>query len=260
MVRGLNRYDISVLLNARLDKDDPEDILTIFWFALGVNLWEDATNVLLKAGPRSAEYLGRKALRSGIRAAMQKVITRFGGTKLAQKLTEKALLKLIVPGINIPVAVTINRHFTKKLGKRAINNFKIRGASIKSIDNLMSFDRSNLMIAVAMIYHVGIIDEDISKISKCAETQNNVVKRIVLRKDEEGLIDALIDLDCEDFCLLLLDLDDPKVISYLSEIACISSIISKDSNDEKLTKVLKSLQVQDQKKIIEYFKRKLLPQ
>lgn len=60
-------YDISVVLYARLDKDDPEDMLTIFWYALGVNIWEDVTNtVVLKVGPRGVAYLGRKALRAGI--------------------------------------------------------------------------------------------------------------------------------------------------------------------------------------------------
>lgn len=251
-------YDISVILNAKLDKDDPEDILTIFWFALGVNLWEDATNMLLKAGPRSAEYLGRKALRSGLRSAMQSVITKFGGTKLAQKLTEKALIKLIVPGINIPIAAVVNKKFTKALGKRAINNFKLRGASIKIIDNMKSYERTNLLVAVALIYHVGIIGEDVKKISKCAEMQNNVVKRIVIRKEEEILIDNLIDLDFDEFCSIIVEIEDLKVKNYLAEIACISAVISKDKNDEKLSTILRLLDEKNPQQLFQKYRARLL--
>lgn len=75
-------YDISVVLDARLDKDDPEDMLTIFWCVLGVNIWEDVASAVLKVGPRGAEYLGRKALRSGIRTALTNLATKVGGTKL----------------------------------------------------------------------------------------------------------------------------------------------------------------------------------
>ncbi len=124
-------YDISIVCDARLDKDDPEDILTIFWAALGVNIWEDVSSALLKAGPRSAEYLGRKALRAGVRKAMVSVATRLGGAQLAKKITEKALLKLIVPGVNIPITALADRSFTKVLGKKAITTFKSRGVAIR---------------------------------------------------------------------------------------------------------------------------------
>jgi len=153
-------YEISILMNAKLDREDPEDILTLFWFALGVNVWEDISNVALKVGPRSAEYLGRKALRAGIRKAIQDMVIRIGGTKLAQKITERALLKLIVPGVNIPIAALVNRTFTSKLGNMAVKKFKTRGAVIHVIDNLMAFDRYYSLLSIPLIYHVGIIENN----------------------------------------------------------------------------------------------------
>ena len=117
---------------------------------------------------------------------------------------------------------------------------------------------ANQLIAIALIYHIGIIGEDVSKISECAEMQNNVVKRVVLNKEEENLIDTLIELEFEEFCSILNDIEEQKVKEYLSEIACISSIISKDHNDEKLLNVLNTLDIKDHQKLINKFKTKLL--
>jgi transposase-like protein len=83
-------------MGAPFDLNDPEDIMTMFWYAFGVNKYESIANLGLKSGPRTAEYLGRQALRSGIREAMQKVAARLGGQELAKTITEKALLTEIV--------------------------------------------------------------------------------------------------------------------------------------------------------------------
>lgn len=236
-------YDISLILDARLEKDDPEDILTIFWFSLGVNVWEDASNLALKAGPRGAEYLGRKALRAGLRKALQKVLAKFGGAKLAQKLTERTLLKMIVPGFNIPIAAAVNKTFTKKLGKKAIKNFKIRSACIRSVDKLKETERIYQILSLALIYHVGIVDEMVDRISKCIEMQNNVSRRVAVREEEEVLIDNLIDLEFEEFCTVLSEIEDARAKENLSQIACYSSLISNSDSDEKLNCIFKELSV-----------------
>src|SRR5438552_153879 len=125
-------YDISVIFDAPFDLNDPEDIMSLFWYAFGVNKWEDAANAFLKGGPRTAEYLGRKVLRTGLRRGIQEIVKRFGGTKLARKITERALLKLIVPGVNIPIAYGLNRWFTTKLGRLTIRHVKRRAACLQS--------------------------------------------------------------------------------------------------------------------------------
>jgi len=250
-------YDISVILDARLNKDDPEDIIMLFWFSLGVNIWEDVANLALKAGPRSAEYLGRKALRSGLRSALQTVLTKLGGTKLAQKLTEKALLKMIVPGLNIPIAATVNKSITKGLGKKAIKSFKIRGACIRSIDKLKETERIYEIMSVALIYHIGIIDEAVDKTSKCIEMQNNVAKRIALREEEENLVEKLVELEFEEFLTIIGEIEDNRVKEYLSEIACYSSLVSKSDSDEKLDRLLAELLVENKQLLVKRCQRRI---
>ncbi|WP_349729909.1 hypothetical protein [Peribacillus frigoritolerans] len=242
-------YEISILLNAKLDREDPEDILILFWFALGINVWDDISNTLLKVGPRSVEYLGRKALRAGIRNGIQSMVTRIGGTRLARKITERAVLKLIVPGINIPIAALVNRTFTSKLGNKAIKKFKTRGAVISVVDNLLKLDRHYSILSIPLIYYVGIIDNNDKKdkkgLNEVIEMQSNTTKRIFLTDDEDDLVDNILQLDFDEFCKLLDEIKGQPAADLLGDIAAYTSILKGNNNHSKLEKIIESLDVKD---------------
>lgn len=240
-------YEISILLNARLDREDPEDILTLFWFALGVNVWDDISNIVLKAGPRSAEYLGRKALRAGIRSGIQGMVTRIGGKKLAQKITERALLKLIVPGVNIPIAAVVNRTFTSKLGSNAIKKFKTRGAIIPIIDNLNEIDRYQSILSIPIMYFIGIIDNNDKRgLNDIIEMQSNATKRLSLTDEEDVLVDNIIQLDFDEFCELLCELKGQSVAKLIVDISIYTSILKGTNNHLKLEKILETLNIREE--------------
>lgn len=236
-------YEISVVLDARLDKDDPEDILTIFWCALGINIWEDVTNSVLRVGPRGAEYLGRKALRSGIRKTLTNLATKVGGTKLAQKITEKALLKLLVPGVNIPIAALVNKKFTKVLGYKALKSLKSRGVTIRTVDKLSRHERYYQILTIPLIFQIGISNEDKGQASRNIEMQNNVARRFQIQDNEEQIIDDLVDLEFNEFCEILSDVDNQEVARYLFDIAIYAYLLSKNKNQDKLLEISKSLDI-----------------
>lgn len=223
-------YEISVIYNAKLDRNDPEDLITIFWYSLGINKWEEVSNAVLKAGPRSTEYLGRKALRSGLRKSIQSVVGKLGGQKLARKITEKALLKFIVPGVNIPIAAGVNKIFTKKLGNNAINTFKRRSITLESIDKLKKFERHFQLLSIPLIYHMGIFDQK-NKIDKVIEMQNTVVKYLKVNSGEEEIIDDLISIDFEDFCEILSEIDDKSVSKILGDITTYTYHLTGSTNE-----------------------------
>lgn len=232
-------YDISVVLDAKLDKEDPEDILTIFWFSLGVKTWQSITNVAFNTTTRGAAYLGRKALRSGIREAIVNAAVKLGGNKLAKKITEKTLMKLLVPGISIPIASFANKKFTQKLGDNAVKHFKTRGIAIKIIDKLYDFGRYYQIITMPLIFQVGIFDVKKEYVSRNIEMQNSILRRLQIQNEEEKTIKDLVELDIDEFCRVISNIDDVQIQQYLFEIVVYSHFMSNNANKDNFNKVAK---------------------
>lgn len=250
-------YELSVLYNAELDPNDPEDILTIFWYTLGVNKWEEFGNIALKGGTRTGEYLGRKALRSfNITKALQKAGKTLGGRELAKKITEKSLLKLLVPGLNIAIASGMNKLFTNKLGHNAIKTFRRRALAIDTLDKLVDYDRSIQLITVPLIYHVGI--NDIKKPNKVIEMQNTTFKYLVTNEMENEEINGLASINLDDFCELLSEVRHEKVRYLLGDIALISHILSSRNSEEILNQVLKKLSIEYSEEYKEKMKKRVI--
>lgn len=136
LVQLRTTYDLSVIHGAPLAADDVEDCFLIFMLALGIKLEELAGNVFKVAGPRIVAYNARQILRSGVRAVLVGIAKKLGGAKLARKLTERALMRLIVPGVNIPIASGFNYYFTKQVLNIANQQMRRRGAVVQPLIRL----------------------------------------------------------------------------------------------------------------------------
>ena len=192
-------HDIAVVLEADLNTEDPEDVMALLWLALDVDIYEKASGVFLKAGPRGAAYLGRKALRNGMRQAMQQVAKKFGGTVLARKLTERTLLKLIVPGINMPIAYGVNRWFTNKLGNKAIERLKHRSLMVRPLRQMEDADRLSQLLTLPILFHVGISDEPKDIDSRLVEMQAVTARKMQVTDDEDDTLRDWVDTTYESF-------------------------------------------------------------
>lgn len=146
-------YDLSVIHNAPLSLDDAEDCLFIFATALGVKLVESAGDVVKSVGPKVVAYNVRKLLRSGLRSGLQALLKKIGGTQLAKKLTERAAMRLLVPGISIPISASANYLFTRSYLKHANSHMARRGAVIQPLIRLyrVAPDLDRDMAAKALI-------------------------------------------------------------------------------------------------------------
>lgn len=122
-------YDLSVIHGAPLSIDDPTDCYFIFLTALGINIRDLATGFAITQTPGFTAMNTRKLLQSGLRTGLQKVLEKVGATKLAGKLTERAALRLLVPGISIPLATWLNFYFTRQMLGYA-DSYMIRRAAV----------------------------------------------------------------------------------------------------------------------------------
>lgn len=135
-------YDLSVIYRAPLSLDDAEDCYLIFLTALGLKLSEMAGGVVKAVGPKVIQYNIRKLLRSGVRRFLIEIVKRIAGTAIARKLTERALLRLLVPGVGIPLSAGANYAFTKKILHAAEEQMRRRGSIIEPLLKLYKSDRS----------------------------------------------------------------------------------------------------------------------
>jgi len=253
-------HDIALLLEADLDTEDPEDVMALLWLALDVNIYEEVSNLVLKAGPRGAAYLGRKALRRGIREALQQAVTKYGGTALARKLTERSLLKLIVPGINMPIAYGVNRWFTGKLGRKAIGRLRHRSLMVRPLRDLGEDDRLAQLLVLPILFHVGISDEPKDLDSRLVEMQAVTTRKIKVTDEEDEQIRDWIEVPYEDFLARVDEVASPDVEEPLLDAGVGAHLLStrNSASREKLDALASVLNVDGIDDRIEFMRDRYL--
>ena len=129
-------YDLSAIHGAPLAIDDAEDCYLVFTTAMGIKVAEGAGDLAKSVGPKIVAFNVRKMLRGGVRKAIIQVVQRIAGTELAKKITEKALMRLLVPGIGIPVSAGMSYTFTRGLLRTANKRMLRRGAVVRPLAQL----------------------------------------------------------------------------------------------------------------------------
>lgn len=150
-------YDLSVIHGAPLAMDDVEDCYLVFMVAMGVKLSELAGGVGKAVGPQVVAYNVRSLLRSGLRKSLQGILAKFGGTRLARQLTERAMMRLLVPGVSIPIAAGFNYYFTKKILDSANGQMRRRGKVVQPLVRLHAREPSLEKVASLKTF-IAVVD------------------------------------------------------------------------------------------------------
>lgn len=131
-------YDLSVIHGAPLSMDDVEDCYLVFLTAMGVKLHKALGGIGKSLGPKAVAYNVRKMLRKGVRKAIKEALKKIIGSRLARKLTERAMMKFLVPGISVPIAWRFNSVFTRNLLQDADKLMMRRGKVVRPLVRLYS--------------------------------------------------------------------------------------------------------------------------
>lgn len=113
--------DMSVLYDLQLDPEDPEDILMIFGYALGVAPTEMIGKGLQHAARARMKDTVKKVVTKGTREALLKF-----GKKLGLKILQGTVIKFAVPVASAAVGSVYNYVTTKSVGQIAKLHFKNR--------------------------------------------------------------------------------------------------------------------------------------
>lgn len=140
--------DLSVLYDLQLDPEDPEDILMIFGYALGVTPTE-----MLGKGLQIAAGAGTKgAIKKYISKGTLQAIKDFA-RRLGFKFLQGTLLKYAVPVASAAIGSSYNYATTKSVGRIAKAHLKNRGKVTDELRVLVSRQNTcDLAFPAAVIY------------------------------------------------------------------------------------------------------------
>lgn len=189
-------YDLSVIHGAPLAIDDVEDCYMIFMNAVGVKMHELAGGVGKAVGPKLVAYNVRRLLRSGVRKVLQAALMKVGGSQLAKKLTERAMMRLLVPGISIPIAYGFNYYFTKGMLNVADSQMRRRGKVVQPVLRMFR-RRPELERTFPLKAFITVIDAGDRE--GWSEGQMDALRHLqsalVLRDEELAALDSYFDRD-----------------------------------------------------------------
>lgn len=149
--------DLSVVYDLRLDPEDPEDVLMVFGYALGV-----APVGLLGKGVREVAMRGSTgAVKRYISGSTLKALQDFA-RRLGFKVLQRTVLKYVVPVASTAAGSGYNYVSTKAVGKIAKAHFKSRGKVVEELRTLVS--RRNVYDPVfpAAVLHLAGVDGEVS--------------------------------------------------------------------------------------------------
>lgn len=226
-------YDLSMIHGAPLSIDDVEDCYLVFLTAMGVKVHELAGGLGKALGPHIVAYNVRKILRSGLRKGLQEVLKKIGGVWLARKLTERAMMRLLVPGISVPIAAGFNYVFTKRVLKTANSQMYRRGRVVQPLVKLYkrepTLDKSFAVKAL-----ISVVDAGDSE--GWGESQMDALRycqsALSLTDDELATLENWFDRGVADL-LSEMPKMDPKAVADLVELLAVAvSMYPTDQHDE----------------------------
>jgi uncharacterized tellurite resistance protein B-like protein len=191
--------DMSVLYDLQLDTEDPEDILLIFGYALGV-----APTELLGKGLQVAA-------RGGTTSVIKKVVSKSTlkslqsfARRLGFKILQRTVIKFAVPVASAAVGSGYNYIATKSVGKIAKIQFKNRGKVTDELRAVISKQNSYDLAIPAAAMFMAQVDGNVS--SKEKELYRAMLSRMSFEEhtpadfnklvsDEQSILDAVSQLE-----------------------------------------------------------------
>ena len=178
--------DLSVVYDLQLDPEDPEDVLMIFGYALGVA----PTELLGAAASKAAAGGTRTLVKKYISKNVLKAIQDFA-RKLGFKILQRTIIKYAVPVASAAVGGSYNYVATRSVGEIAKTHFKNRGKFTAELQTLVSRQNTYDLVFPAAALHVARLDGEFS--SKERELYRTMLSRMAFEEHTQPEFQRLVD-------------------------------------------------------------------
>lgn len=149
--------DLCVVYDLQLDPEDPEDVLMVFGYALGIaptNMLGTGALVVAREGTTTVV---RRWVSKGTLEAIQRFAARLG-----IKILQRTIVKYTVPVVSAAVGSTYNYVTTRAVGKIAKAHLKNRGKVDEQLRTLLSRRNIYDLAFPAAVLYAGKIDGELS--------------------------------------------------------------------------------------------------
>ena len=230
--------DMSVLYDLQLDTEDPEDILLIFGYALGVapaELLGKGLQVAARGGTKSAI---KRVVSKGTLQSLQKFAQRLGF-----KILQRTIIKYAVPVASAAVGSGYNYITTKSVGEIAKMHFKNRGKVTDELRAVISKQNIYDLAIPAAAMFMAQVDGNVSSeekelyqamLSRMSFEEHTPADFNRLISDEQSILDAVSQIE---------DVELRKVLIELLTLMAIYDGILTTEEREFLTSTAERLEV-----------------
>lgn len=191
--------DLSVVYDLQLDPEDPEDILMIFGYALGVTPTEMLGKGLQVAAGAATKGAVKKYISKGTLKTLQDFARRLGF-----KILQRTILKYAVPVASAAVGSSYNYVATKSVGRIAKAHLKNRGAVTDELRILVSRQNTYDLAFPAAVMYVAQVDGQFSQkekefykamLSRMSFDEHTQAEFQKLIAAEDSLLEAIANLE-----------------------------------------------------------------
>ena len=191
--------DLSVVYDLQLDLDDPEDVLMVFGYALGVAPAEVAGRTLKVAAGAGTKYAVKKYISKGTLKAIQDFARKIGF-----KILQRTVIKYTVPIASAAVGSSYNYLTTKSLGKIARTHLKNRGKVTDELRMLVSRQNTyDIAFPAAAMYMAQVDGQLLAKekelykalLSRMSFDEHTQIRFQNMIASEENILEAIAEIE-----------------------------------------------------------------
>ncbi|MBI1281093.1 MAG: hypothetical protein GC179_23405 [Anaerolineaceae bacterium] len=177
--------DLSVVYDIQLDADDPEDMMVIMYYALGIVPTDIVGKGIAKTAVEGSQTLIKTYISKDTLKSLQTA-----GRQVGMKILQRDILKLAVPVVSTAVGGTYNYITTIGVGKTAKSHFKNRNGVSDELRRLISRQNIYDLVFPAAVMYMANVDGKYSVEEK--QFYKAIVSRMSFSPYEQAEFDQLI--------------------------------------------------------------------